>query len=175
MPKRNKDDADQTSVGSRMNIESIKAKLNESSIYHSEKNILDNKSVIGYEKKFKWSWLAIQLNTFIVVTDFGDQEIDKSLIKNHLSESFRFAMQNYKGWPIGFQSGVAVISVLISNNISDEAKDYCQKSKARKKWAGMLVPVVHDSKSEETFQFKKNPMWGGFFYPHFKKMINSLK
>lgn len=158
-----------------MNIESIKAKLNESSIYHSEENILDNKSVIGYEKKFKWSWMATQLNTFIVVTDFGDQEIDESLIENHLSESFKFSKQNYKGWPRGLQSGVAVISVLISNNISDKAKEYCQKLKSGKKWAGFSIPVVHDSKSKETFQFEKNPMWGRIYYPHFKKLINSLK
>jgi hypothetical protein len=43
-----------------MNIESIKAKLQTSSIYHSEEKILNNSSVIGYEKKFKWSWMATQ-------------------------------------------------------------------------------------------------------------------
>lgn len=157
-----------------MNLELIKAKFNESSIYHSEENILDNTSVIGYEKKFKWSWMATQLNTFIVATDFGDTELNESLIENHLSESFKFSKQNYKGWPRGLQSGVGVISILISNNVSDGAKDYCQKLKSGKKWAGFSIPVVHNAKTNETFQFERNPMWGRIYYPYFKKMINNL-
>ena len=64
---------------------------------------------------------------------------------------------------------------MISNNISDKAKDYCQKLKSGKKWAGFSIPVVQDSKSKETFQFEKIPMWGRIYYPHFKKLINSLK
>ncbi|WKK75257.2 hypothetical protein QYS49_27415 [Marivirga salinae] len=158
-----------------MNIESIKAILIESSIYHSEENILGNISVIGYEKKFKWSWIATQLNTFIVVTHFGDKEIDESLMEKHLYESFKFSKQNYKGWPRGFQSGLGVISILISNNISDKAKDYCKKLKSGKKWAGFSIPVVYDSKTKEIFQFEKNPSWGRIYYPHFTQLINNLK
>ncbi|MBD3638705.1 MAG: hypothetical protein HUJ25_15235 [Crocinitomicaceae bacterium] len=158
-----------------MNIESIKEKLHGSSIYHSEENILGHKSVIGYEKKFKWSWLATQLNTFIVVTDFGDKEIDEDLIERHLTESFKFSKQNYTGWPRGLQSGLGVISILISTNVSDKAKDYCVKLKSGKKWAGFSIPVVHNPKTKETFQFENNPVWGRIYYPHFKKLINNLK
>ena len=158
-----------------MNTTSIKNKLQTSSIFHSEGNILNHDSVIGYEKKFKWAWMATQLNTFIVVTDFGDEEIDVALIEKHLTESFNFSKQNYKGWPRGFQSAVGVVSVLISNNITDEAKEYCQKLKSGKKWAGFSIPVVYNSETQETFQFKKNPMWGRIYYPHFRRLIHNLK
>lgn len=158
-----------------MTIESIKEKLNESSIYHSEEKVLGHDSVIGYEKKFKWSWIATQLNTFIVATDFGDMEISEGLIENHLSDSFKFASQNYTGWPRGLQSGIAVISVLISSNVTDEAQNYCQKLKSGSKWAGFSIPVIHNSKTNKTFQFEKNPIWGMIYFPYFKKKINSLK
>ncbi len=158
-----------------MNIEEIKKRFKETSIYHSEPEILHVRSIIGYEKKFKWTWMATQLNTFIVVTDFKDKEIDEDLIKHHLSESFQFAKQNHKGWPRGVQSGVAVISVLISSKVSGEAKEYCQKLKSGKSWAGFSIPIVHDSKNHETYQFDKNPIWGNIYYPHFKKLVNSLK
>jgi hypothetical protein len=158
-----------------MNIESIKTKLQTSSIYHSEEKILNNNSVIGYEKKFKWSWMATQLNTFIVATDFGDTEIDELLIESHLAESFEFSKKNYKGWPRGLQSGVGVISILISTNISEQAKAYCETLKSGKKWAGFSIPVVHDSQTNTTYQFEKKPMWGRIFYPHFEKLINALK
>ncbi len=158
-----------------MNLESIKTKLQTTFIYHSETDILDFKSVIGYDKQFRWSWFATQLNTFIVATDFGDQEIDVNLIENHLSASFKFSKKNYTGWPRGLQSGVGVVSILISTNISEQAKEYCLKLKSGKKWAGFTIPVVHNSTTQETFYFEKNPMWGRIYYPHFKKLIHNLK
>jgi len=158
-----------------MNLISIKERLNNSSIFHSEENILDKPSVIGYEKKFKWRWMATQLNTFIVVTDFGNEEINKSIIEKHLTESFNFSKENYTGWPRGLQSGLGVIGVLISNNITDEAKDYCLKLKSGKKWAGFSIPVIFNPETNESFQFQKNPMWGRIYYPHFKELINNLK
>ena len=158
-----------------MDIGSIKERLNEYSIYHSDESILNHQSVIGYEKKFKWSWFATQLNTFIVSTDFGNEEINKSLIESHLSESFKYTMQNYTGWPRGLQSAIGVISILISSNVTDEAKNYCVKLKSGKKWAGFTIPVVYDSTANELFAFEKNPMWGRIYYPHFKKLINILK
>ena len=158
-----------------MNIESIKSKLEASSIYHSEGSMLEKTSVVGYEKKFRWRWMATQLNTFIVATDFGDQEIDVPIIEQHLSAAFKYANKHYKGWPRGLQSGIGVISVLISNNVTEEAKEYCRKLKSGKKWAGFTIPIVHDAQDQQTHQFQKNPMWGAIFYPHFRRLIDGLK
>lgn len=158
-----------------MNLQTIKESLNKSAIFHSEEEILEKPTVIGYEKKFRWLWVATQLNTFIVATDFGSEEITKSVIETHLTASFNFAKKNYTGWPRGMQSGLGVISVLISNKISDEAKEYCIKLKSGKKWAGFSIPVVVNSETKEVFEFAKNPLWGRIYYPHFKKLISSLK
>jgi len=158
-----------------MNFNSIKEKLQQAAIFHSDQEILGKPSVVGYEKKFRWSWMATQLNTFIVVTDFGDETVDKSLIEMHLSAAFDFTKKNYTGWPRGLQSGIGVISVLISTNVTEEAKEYCKKLKSGKKWAGFTIPVVFNSETEETFQFQSRPMWGAIYYPHFKKLINDLK
>jgi len=158
-----------------MNIESIKLSLKRDSIFHSEEKIRNKTSIIGYEKKFKWSWMATQLNTFITVTDFGSEEINKAVIEEYLTESFKFSKKNYTGWPRGLQSAIGVISVLISSNITEEAKDYCLQLKSGKKWAGFSIPVVYDSSANKLFYFEKNPMWGRIYYPHFKKLINGLK
>jgi len=158
-----------------MNLELIKSKLQSKSIYHSQEKILDKQSVIGYEKKFKWSWMATQLNTFIIASDFENEEINKTLIESHLKEAFNYAQKNYKGWPRGFQSGLGVISILISNKIDEESKEYCLKLKSGKKWAGFAIPVVIDSGAKKVYSFEKNPMWGRIYYPHFKEIINDLK
>ena len=119
--------------------------------------------------------VSTQLNTFIVATDFGDEEINVAMIEKHLSESFQYTKENYTGWPRGLQSGLGVISVLISSNITDEAKEYCVKLKSGKKWSAFTIPVIYDASINEVFQFQKNPIWGRIYYPHFKKLIDSLK
>ncbi len=155
-----------------MNIEDLKKRFEKSFMYHSEQEILDVRSIIGHEKKFKWVWMATQLNTFIVVTDFKDREINEDLIKNHFSGSFQFSKQNYKGWPRGLQSGVAVISVLISNKVSDGAKEYCQKLKSGKSWAGFQFLLVMIQKPTKLYNIKNGVT--NIYYPHFRKLIGSL-
>jgi len=158
-----------------MNLQSIKENLNRNLIFLTEGNVSGKPTVVGYEKVFKMKWLATQLNTFVVASDMGDEEITVEVIKSHLSDSFHIAKKNYDGWPRGLQSGLAVISILISNNISSEAKEYCQKLKTGKQWAGFSVPIVYDSGANEIFEFKKKPMWGRIYYPHIRKLIGKLK
>ena len=157
-----------------MSLQNIKDKLSAKSIFLSEEKIADYPTIIGYEKKFKWSWFATQLNTFVIASDLGDKLVTKEIIETHLSESFKYAKKNYKGWPRGLQSGVGVISILISKNIDEEAIEYCKKMKSGKKWAGFTIPVAINPSTNETYYFDKNPIWGRLYYPHFKKLITEL-
>jgi len=157
-----------------MTIELIKDNLKSNAIYLADKKIYDKPSVIGYEKKFRWAWIATQLNTFIVVTDFGDELVTVALIEKHLATSFNFATKNYTGWPRGLQSAIGVVSVLISTNIDKDAIEYCLKLKSGKKWAGFSIPVVMNSSTSSIYSFENTPLWGAIYFPHFKKLINSL-
>lgn len=157
-----------------MTLENIKTQLENKGVLLSDENILDQPNVIGYEKKFKWKWFATQLNTFIIASDLGDQTLSVSIMEKHLAESFNYAKKNYKGWPRGFQSGLAVINILISKNIEQDLKDYCTQLKVGKKFAGFSIPVVIDSNTGEVFCFHKNPIVGGIYYPHFKRLINEV-
>lgn len=157
-----------------MTLQSIEDNLRRDGIFHSISDILGIPSVIGYEKKFRWSWFATQLNTFIAATDFGDELITRKLIEDHLTDTFAFAEESYQGWPRGLQSGIGVISVLLSDEVADEAIDYCLKLKAGKKWAGFTIPVVYDCTTNELFYFEKDPMWGRIYFPHFRKLIRAL-
>lgn len=155
-------------------LEEIKTRLSNQSIYLKEGTIGNRRTVIGYEKKFRWAWMATQLNTFVVATDYGSENITVNIIEEHLNKSFEFAKINYTGWPRGFQSGLGVISILISENIDEVAKNYCTELKSGKKWAGFTIPVVVDAKPGKAFYFRKNPMWGRIYYPHFKKIIEGV-
>ena len=158
-----------------MNLDSIKQKLQNNAIFYSEEKILEKPTIIGYDKKFKWSWMATQLNTFIVVSNFESTPITIDKIEEHLNLSFNYAEKHYSGWPRGLQSGIGVISVLISDSIEKDAKEYCTHLKSSKKWAGFTIPVVVHASTNEFFFFNKYPIWGRVYYPYFKKLILSLK
>lgn len=157
-----------------MNLTTIKNSLEANKIYLSDEQVLERPTIVGYEKKFRWAWIATQLNTFIVATDFGEEEITVDLIEKHLSTGFALAKKNYTGWPRGLQSGMGVISILISTNIDAAAQEYCLKLKSGKKWAGFTIPVAVDSSSNTVYSFEKKPMWGRIYYPHFRKLIDGL-
>ena len=157
-----------------MTLQNIKEQLNSKSIFYSENKINNRPTVIGYDKKFKWSWMATQLNTFIIASDFGDEIITEQKIETLLTESFKYAKTNYTGWPRGFLSGLGVIAILLSKNIDEDAIKYCKGLKSGKKWAAFSIPVVINSSTNQVYFFDKNPFWGKIYYPYFNKMINEL-
>lgn len=157
-----------------MTIVEIAAKLKDRGILHTQGNIQERPSAVGYEKEFRWSWLGTQLNTFVVATDFSGSTINVPSIESHMTASFNYADRNYTGWPRGLQSAVAVISVLVGTDIDEAAIDYCLQLKSGKKWAGFTIPVIVNSTTGEVHAFKKNPLWGRIYFPHFKKMINDI-
>ena len=158
-----------------MILQNIKERLNSKSIFFSEDKINNRPTVIGYDKKFKWRWMATQLNTFIMASDFSDEVITEQEIENFLTESFKYAKINYKGWPRGLQSALGVIAILVSKNIDEDAIKYCKGLKSGKKWAGLSIPVTINSSTNQVYFFDKNPVWWGrIYYPYFNKMINEL-
>jgi len=158
-----------------MNLESIKSKLQQKSILQNDTIIIeDMPSIIGYDKQFRWSWMATQLNTFYVASDLKDTTITEATIEAHMKQAFDYSKKNYKGWPRGLQSGVGVVSILISKNVTEEAKVYCKKLKSGKKWAAFTIPVVIDATTNEVFAFDKKPMWGRIYFSYFKQMIQEL-
>lgn len=81
-----------------MGLSEIKAKLQSQSIFFSEDAINHIPSVIGYDKKFKWTWFATQLNTFIVAVDLGAEAVSVRTIENYLTAFFQYAQTHYTGW-----------------------------------------------------------------------------
>ena len=157
-----------------MTLDTIQENLKNKSIFHSNDSIEDFPTVIGYEKLFKWRWFATQLNTFIVAIDLGDTLVTEELMERMLGQSFDYSKKNYKGWPRGLQSGVGVVTILISKHLDAGVIEYCKTLKSGKKWAAFTVPVVIDAASNQVHCFEKNPMWGRIYYPYFKDLIDQL-
>ena len=155
-------------------LDSAKKNMEGKNIFFSNDSILGKPSVIGYEKKFRWAWMATQLNTFICVSDFDGHEVNNKVMEEYLNESYDYAKKHYSGWPKGLQSGLGVISIIISSNLGNDVIEYCHKLSSGKKWAGFTIPVVIDANNGKVHSFDKNPMWGRIYYPHFRAMIDEL-
>lgn len=157
-----------------MTLNKIKETLTAKSIFFAEDEIQNRPTVIGYDKQFKWRWIATQLNAFIIASDFGDTPITTQTIEDFLTESFKYAKANYSGWPKGLQSGLGVIGILVSTQLDQEAIEYCRKLKSGKKWAGFSIPVTINANTKQAYYFEKKPIWGRIYYPYFEQMIVAL-
>ena len=64
-----------------MNLSTIKTQLQSQGIYLGPTTNLYRPRVAGYEKKFRWAWMATQLNTFVIATDYEDEPITVQMIE----------------------------------------------------------------------------------------------
>jgi len=154
-----------------MILQEIRKRLESQSILFSEDQVHGRPTVTGYDKRFRWRWFATQLNTFIVAMDFGTNSVTVATIEAAVTDSFAYAKQNYNGWPLGLQSGLGVITILVSSRIDERAIEYCRQLKSGKKRAAFAVPVVIDSSTGQVHSFNENPIWGRIYYPYFKDLI----
>ena len=157
-----------------MIIDTIRTRLNEQGIFQADTTIAEKQTVVGYDKRFKFRWFATQLNTFIMAPDYGEETVTVPSIDSYLNEAFDYAKANYKGWPRGLQSGMGVIAIFVSSSFDGEAIDYCANLKTGKKWAGFSIPVAANAETDEVTYFKKKPIWGKIYYPHFEKLITGV-
>ncbi len=141
-------------------------------IYFGNETIDGITCSIGYIRKFKWSWFATQLNTFII---FGktDDKIDRQMIEAFSKSCFEYSLKNSKGWPRGFQSAVGSIAILQSNIIDSGAKQFCEVL-SKTHWSAFEVPVLYDSKEKKIIRFIKRPVWGAIYFPYFTSTIDSI-
>ena len=157
-----------------MSILPVKECLERLNIFHSETTIGGHPAVVGYDKQFRWTWFATQLNCFIFSVDVGERTIDVDSFESLLGESFEYAKSNYAGWPRGFQSALGVILLLIGDNISQAARDYCVELRPSKKWAGFSIPLAKSTSDGESYIFKQKPVWGRVYYGYFEQISHEI-
>lgn len=146
--------------------------LKNENIYFGQDNINEIACSVGYIKKFKWSWFATQLNTFVIIGKTNDR-IDKQMIEAFSKSCFEYSLNNNKGWPRGLQAGVGSIAILQGSVIEDEAKDYCEKL-SKKHWSAFEISILYNIDEKKTIRFIKKPIWGTIYFPFFTKTIDSI-
>ena len=153
-------------------MKSSESILKEEGIYLGQDTLGEIPCTIGYIKKFKWSWFATQLNTFIIIGN-TNEPIDKTVIENFSKMCFEYSLQNNKGWPRGFQSVVGSICILQGNTIDKDAKEFCENL-SLKHWSAFEIPMLYDLAKRQGIRYNKNPIWGVLFFEYFTERIDRI-
>ncbi len=121
-----------------------------------------------YEEEFKIKWGATKLKKFSFVS--STNKIDLDNIINYSSICTDYALKSYKGLPIGFQNGITSFNVLVSENVSEEAKKYAV-SRPRKHFSLFEMPIIYNLANRKIYYYKDTPKWGSIYYRHFREYI----
>ncbi|HEY8400980.1 MAG TPA: hypothetical protein VIK89_06945 [Cytophagaceae bacterium] len=141
-------------------------------IYFGEATIDGVPCTIGYIKKFRWRWIASQLNIFIIVGK-TDDVISRNTIEAFSNSGFQYALNNSKGWPRGVQSAICSIAILEGVNINDDAISFCEKF-SKKHWSAFEIPVVYDGIQKKGYKIKSTPIWGIIFFSYLLKEVDRI-
>ena len=155
-----------------MELKSAESVLKEQGIYFGQEVIAGIPCTIGYEKVFKWSWMATQLNTFVIVGT-TDEPIDKARIEYFSKACFDYAVKNNQGWPRGLQSGIGSIAILQANNIDAGAAAFCEHP-SKKHFSAFEIPILYQRSEKRTIRYIKRPIWGTIYFPYFTQLIDKI-
>ena len=146
--------------------------LKKENIYFGQDRINNIACSIGYIKKFKWSWFATQLNTFVIIGK-TNETISRQMMEEYSKDCFEYSLKNHKGWPRGLQAGVGSIAILQGSVVDNEAKEFCERL-SKKHWSAFEIPVLYDIVEKKAVRFIKKPIWGTIYFPFFSKTIDSI-
>ncbi len=141
-------------------------------IYMGQVNINGIECTVGYIKKFKWSWMATQLNTLIFIGK-TNEPVNNQVMDAFSNNCYEYALKNHKGWPRGIQAGVGSIAILQATNIDESARQYCL-SVLKKHWSAFEIPVLLDLNEKKMYRYVNAPIWGKIYFPFFTKTITEI-
>ena len=152
-----------------MNAEQV---LKSENIFFKNDLIGDIPCAIGYIKKFRWSWIATQMNTFVIIGS-TTATIDREAIETFSKNCYGYSLKNNMGWPRGWQAGVASIAILAGENIEPPAIEFCETI-SKKHWSAFEIPIIHNVLENKTYRFIKNPVWGRIYFPYLATLIDNV-
>lgn len=121
-----------------------------------------------YEEKFELKWLATKLKNFSFISYLN--KIDRDDIQKYTSTCVDYALHSYKGMPRGVQNGISTFNVLVSENVSAEAKAF-SIARPKKHFAAFEMPIIFDLSDQSIYYYKNTPMWGAIYYKFFREYI----
>jgi hypothetical protein len=103
------------------------------------------------------------------VIGFADA-VTKESMERFTEDAFKHTLETTNGLPRGMQTGVSCFAVLVSGDVSEDAKKWVQE-KPKASFAAFRMPVIVDLSSGQTLYYRKTPIWGFAYYRGFRSFI----
>jgi len=97
--------------------------------------------------EFRWKWFATRLHVFAFVVPV-EQTVGVELVQSFTEASVEYAKTNKRGLPVGLQTGVAAITMLVSSSIDQQARSWAEQRPPRY-FGAFATPVLVNSATRE--------------------------
>ena len=136
---------------------------------------IENASVVGIPcsvartAEFRWKWFATRLHVFVFVAPV-EQAVGVELAQSFTEAGVEYAKSNKKGLPVGFQTGVAAIPILVSSNIDQRARSWAEQRPPRY-FGAFATPVLVNSATRERSTYTGRILWGASYARFLRELV----
>ena len=126
-------------------------------------------AVVGSTSKFRWSWMATQLNTFIYAASFLPGTTS-AFLDQYMATACQDAI-NRKGAMRGFQVGVAAVAVAAVDQATPELSAWAATPHGRR-FAALTFPVLVDASPRQVV-YPQRMALGGIYTGYLKDLVRT--
>jgi hypothetical protein len=125
----------------------------------SEVQLPSGAAIVGYRNRFSLAWFATKLHLFVVAA--AVDSASNPLLVGLTRESVDYAKAT-KGSLRGFQTGVAVMPILVCRNVPADVAA-AATSRPGKEFAAFNLPAVVDTTHGVVHTYRDRIVWGGIY------------
>jgi hypothetical protein len=126
-------------------------------------------AVVGSTSKFRWSWMATQLNTLIYAASFLPGTTI-AFLDQYMATACQDAI-NRKGAMRGFQVGVAAVTVAAVDQATPELTAWAATPHGRR-FAALTFPVLVDASTRQVV-YPQRMVLGGIYTGYLKDLVRT--
>ena len=140
-------------------IEVVASRLRADGAEVSAESIGGLTTLVGYRSQFRLRWMATRLNLFTIVGSM--QTVTVVGLEQFTNDAIDYAISR-KGQFRGFQSGVAVIAVLVGERIEPDAVTFAKATLVRR-FSAFGWPAAVDLISPHVYHHEGRVLVGGIY------------
>jgi hypothetical protein len=127
-------------------------------------------TLVARTAEFRLRWMATKLHTFLVASPFAPGTANRSALDGFMSAAMQYAKANKGGLPVGFQTGIAVLVVAVTEQADAAAQEWAATPHGRQ-FGVIPFPVMVDAASHQLTRPQRMVI-GGIYSGYLKDMVD---
>ena len=126
--------------------------------------------LVARTSQFRWIWFATRLHTFLVAGVFPPGMATPDQLDGFMRAAMEYGKANKGGLPVGLQSGVAAISVAVTEHADPSAHQWAATPHGRQ-FGVLSFPVLLDAATGEVTR-PPRMLIGGVYSSYLKGIVD---